>query len=145
MNGNTASNSGPYIAFLTFEFTFELVLKVLAFTSSESACVQPFVRPRGGHGALWYVLLFLRRPNETVLHVFEQSTVPAWRAHSSRPRYVLLDGEPRSLLAVCVQMVFYPIGCASKRVGHFVESFQTLFLFQARAVSRQNGALSKVR
>src|SRR5262245_4268299 len=104
-------------------------------TSCESACGQPFVPPRGGHGALWYVLLFLRRPNETALHVFEQSCVPSWRAQISKLRCVLLDEEPSSLLAGGVQMVFYPIGCASRRVGHFVESFRTLFLFQARAVS----------
>jgi len=107
--------------------------------------VQPFVRPRGGHGALWYVLLFLRRPNEPAFHVFEQSSVTSWRAHISKLRCVLLGEEPNSLLAGGVQMVFYPIGCASRRVGHCVESFLTLFLFQARAVSRQNGVLWKVR
>jgi hypothetical protein len=120
-------------------------LKVFAFTSCESACVQPFVRQRAGRVALWYVLLFLPRPNENVLLVFEQSSVPAWRAQFSKLRDVLLGGEPRSLLARGAQMVFDPIGCASRRVGHFVESFRTLSLFQARAVSRQNDGLSKVR
>jgi hypothetical protein len=90
-------------------------------------------------------MLLQRRLNGHVLHVFEQSRVPAWRAQFSRPRDVLLDGEPISLHAGGVQMVFYPIGCVSRRVGHFVESFLTLFLFQALAVSRQNGVLSKVR
>src|SRR5262249_9739215 len=110
-----------------------------------SACVQPFVPLRGDRVALLYVLLFVRQPNETALHVFEPSSEPVSRAQFSKLRYVLLDGEPSSSLAGGVQMVFYPIGCASRRVGHFFESFLTLFLFQVLAVSPQNGVLSKVR
>jgi hypothetical protein len=122
-----------------------LILKVLAFISSESACVQPFVRPRGDHAGLWCVMLLQRPLNGHVLHVFEQSSVRAWRAPFVKLRCVLLDGEPSSLHAGGVQMVFYPIGCASRRVGHFVEFVLTLFLFQALSVSRQNGVLSTIR